>query len=114
MTQEKKRGGGDHRLRQFILCLILFGLVLAGRGLDLAPIQQVTAAVSRWVGADTDFQAVFARMGESFSRGEPAAQTIHTFLEDLLPGDRAGQGLENAVPSVDKAEEDQVGTSAPE
>ena len=77
--------GGARRLRQFIVCLLLFGLIAAGRGLDLAPVERAVETVTRWVGADTDFRAVFARMGESFSRGEPAAETFHTLWSGLLP-----------------------------
>lgn len=77
------------RLRQLLVCLVLFGLVFLGRGLDLAPVEQAAATVSRWVGADTDFQAVFAQMGEAFSRGEPAAETFHALWTGLLPGKEA-------------------------
>ena len=85
---EKKRtvsSAEKRRLRQFVVCLVLFGLIFAGRGLDLAPVERVTATISRWVGADTDFREVFARMGESFSRGEPAAETFHALWTGLLP-----------------------------
>lgn len=82
------------RLRQFVVCLALFGLVFAGRGLDLAPVERVTATISRWVGADTDFQAVFARMGESLSRGEPAAVTFRALWTGLLPEKESVEGTE--------------------
>ena len=84
--------GEKRRIRQLIVCLVLFGLVFAGRGLDLAPVERAAETVSRWVGADTDFQAVFARMGESFSRGEPAAETFHALWTGLLPGEDDREG----------------------
>ena len=77
--------GEKRRLRQFIVCLLLFGLILAGRGLDLAPVERAAAALSRIVERDTDFQAVFAQMGASFSRGEPAEETFRVLWEGLLP-----------------------------
>ena len=77
--------GEKRRLRQFIVCLLLFGLILAGRGLDLAPVERAAAAVSRVVDRDTDFQAVFAQMGASFSRGEPAEETFRALWKGLLP-----------------------------
>ena len=77
--------GEKRRLRQFIVCLLLFGLILAGRGLDLAPVERAAAAVSRIAERDTDFHAVFAQMGASFSRGEPAEETFRVLWKGLLP-----------------------------
>ena len=77
--------GEKRRLRQFIVCLLLFGLILAGRGLDLAPVERAAAAVSRIAERNTDFQAVFAQMGASFSRGEPAEETFRVLWKGLLP-----------------------------
>ena len=77
--------GEKRRLRQFIVCLLLFGLIRAGRGLDLAPVERAAAAVSRIAERDTDFQAVFAQMGASFSRGEPAEETFRVLWKGLLP-----------------------------
>ncbi len=77
--------GEKRRLRQFVVCLLLFGLILAGRGLDLAPVERAAAAVSRIAERDTDFQAVFAQMGASFSRGEPAEETFRVLWKGLLP-----------------------------
>lgn len=88
MSQNGKKSsppGEKRRLRQFIVCLLLFGLILAGRGLDLAPVERAASAVSRIVDRDTDFQAVFAEMGASFSRGEPAEETFRVLWEGLLP-----------------------------
>ena len=85
-TGKKQSSSGEkRRLRQFIVCLLLFGLILAGRGLDLAPVERAASAVSRVVERDTDFQAVFAQMGASFSRGEPAEETFRVLWKGLLP-----------------------------
>ena len=104
---EKKRtisSAEKRRLRQFVVCLVLFGLIFAGRGLDLAPVERVTAAVSRWVGADTDFKAVFAQMGESFSRGEPAAETFHALWTGLVPNTEKGGNEEELEDDGTEAE----------
>jgi hypothetical protein len=99
------------RLRQFIICLALFGLIFAGRGLDLAPVERVAATVSRWAGADTDFRAVFAQMGESLSRGEPAAETFHALWTGLLP-EKASQPEDGE--EAPAAEEETPGPETPE
>ena len=83
--KKQSSSGEKRRLRQLIVCLLLFGLILAGRGLDLAPVERAAAALSRIVERDTDFQAVFAQMGASFSRGEPAEETFRVLWEGLLP-----------------------------
>ncbi len=68
--------GERRRFRQLVACVLLFGVVFVGRGVDLGPLSRASSAVSELVRADTDFQAVFARMGESFSQGE-AVETFH-------------------------------------
>ena len=108
MIQEKKKtpaAGSRRRLRKFVVCLILFGLVLAGRGLDLAPVERAAAAVSRIVQRDTDFRAVFAQMGESFSRGEPAEETFRVLWQGLLPWDREDQAEEPEEAEPETVEE---------
>lgn len=104
-NQNREQNHGSRRLRQFIICLLLFGLVLAGRGLDLAPVEKAAETVSRWVGADTDFRAVFAGVGESFSRGEPAAETFRVLWTGLIPG-------KGETPPEEDAQKDGEGTAS--
>ena len=68
--KEPLSDGERRRLRQLVVCVLLFGVVFVGRGVDLGPLSRVSSTVSELVRSDTDFQAVFARMGESFSQGE--------------------------------------------
>ena len=96
--------GEKRRLRQFIACLLLFGLILAGRGLNLAPVERTASAVSRIVERDTDFQAVFAQMGASFSQGEPAEETFRILWKELLPWDEEeAETSEEAEPQTVEA-----------
>ena len=87
--KESLSPGEKRRLRQLLICLVLFGVVFVGRGMDLGPVSQLSATVGELVRADTDFQAVFARMGESFSKGEPAVETF-PLERDVFPGGNTG------------------------
>lgn len=88
--QEPLSAGEKRRLRQLVVCLILFALVFAGRGLHLGPLSQLSSAVGELVRADTDFQAVFAQVGESFSKGEPAVETFRSLWTGMFP-DQEGE-----------------------
>lgn len=74
--------GERRRLRQLIACVLLFGLVVLGRGAGWEPLAQAAEAVTALVRQDTDVQAVFARLGEDLAQGE----AVETF-----------QGMWNAV-----------------
>ena len=63
-------------MRQLIACVILFVLVLAGRGLELGPVSQLSEFVSQSVQTDAEFQAVFAQVGEAVSRKAPAVEAF--------------------------------------
>ena len=73
---EKKRKkkpmdpGEKRRLGQLVVCLVLFGMVFVGRGVDLEPVTRLTDQVVQLVRRDTDFQAVFAQVGQTVARGE--------------------------------------------
>ena len=73
----------QRRLRQLLLCLALFGAVFLGRGMDLGPVTELSQQVGQLVREDMDVQEVFARMGASFSQGEPAVETFRALWEDV-------------------------------
>lgn len=79
--------GEKRRLRQLMACLILFAVVFLGRGVNLGPVSQLSAAVGELVRSNTDFQAVFSQVGESFSKGEPAVETFRSLWSGLLETD---------------------------
>lgn len=82
-TRKKKEPlapGEKRRLRQLAACLVLFGIVFVGRGVDLTPITQLSSQVTQLVRQDTDFQAVFAQVGQTIAQGEE-------LLKDLVPGE---------------------------
>ena len=77
---------------------------------DLGPVSQLSATVGELVRADTDFQAVFARMGESFSKGEPAVETFRSlwsgmFSQEETPAQTPEKG---AAPEQPAAQEEQA------
>lgn len=86
--KKRKKGslspGEKRRLRQLMVCLILFAIVFLGRGVNLGPVSQFSSRVGALVRADTDFQAVFSQVGESFSRGEPAVETFRSLWSGLM------------------------------
>lgn len=86
--KKRKKGslspGEKRRLRQLMVCLILFAIVFLGRGVNLGPVSQFSSKVGALVRADTDFQAVFSQVGESFSKGEPAVETFRSLWSGLM------------------------------
>lgn len=90
--------GEKRLLGQLLVCLALFAAVFGGRGVDWEPVQRLTATVESWVQSDTDFQAVFARMGEAFSNGEPAAETFKALWDGVT-----GIGDKEALPPPGEA-----------
>ena len=62
--------GEKGRLRRLVVCLVLFGVVFVGRGVDLEPVTQLSQRAAQLVRQDTDFQAVFAQVGQKVAQGE--------------------------------------------
>lgn len=84
--------GEKRRLRQLVVCLVLFAAVFAGRGMDLGPVSRLSETVGELVEKNTDFQAVFSQVGESFSKGEPAVETFRSFWTGVFdPQDQTDQ-----------------------
>ena len=98
---KKKKGskltrGERRRVRQLVACLILFGVVFLGRGVNAAPFHQLSETVGTMVRSDTDFQQVFARMGQSFSEGEPAVETFRTLWSGIFTREEETEGQKQA------------------
>ena len=68
------------RLRRLVVCLVLFGIVFVGRGIDCKPVTELTDQVAGLIRQETDFQAVFAQVGKTVARGEE-------WLKDLAGAD---------------------------
>lgn len=99
--------GERRRLRQLVVCIVLFGVVFLGRGIDWAPVAQLSQTVGALIRADTDFQAVFAQMGESLSRGEPAVETFRSLWDGVFPQeDAARDPAAQPVPATEEGGED--------
>ncbi len=79
--------GERRRLRQLIACLFIFGVVFAGRGINLRPISELGERIGGMVQTDTDFQAVFAHAEQSFSEGESAVEAFCSFFSDFFKGE---------------------------
>ena len=102
--------GERRRLRQLVICLVLFAAVFAGRGMDLGPVSRLSAVVGDLVGRDTDFQAVFAQVGESFSKGEPAVETFRSlWSEAFAPQEADKEEPEEETPAQTPAADTQTG-----
>ena len=101
--------GERRRLRQLVICLVLFAAVFAGRGMDLGPVSRLSAVVGDLVGRDTDFQAVFAQVGESFSKGEPAVETFRSlWSETFAPQEADKEEPEEETPAQTPAADTQT------
>ena len=75
-----------------------------GRGTDFGPLAQLSSTVGELVRADTDFQAVFAQMGESFSKGEPAVETFRSLWDGVFPTEET-DGVSEQAESQDPGAE---------
>ena len=89
--------GEKRRLRQLVVCLVLFGAVFLGRGTDFGPLAQLSSTVGELVRADTDFQAVF-------SKGEPAVETFRSLWDGVFPTEETDGASEQTEPQDPGAE----------
>ena len=89
--------GEKRRLRQLMACLILFGIVFLGRGVNLGPVSQFSSRVGALV-----------QVGEAFSRGEPAVETFRSLWSGLMepeaptsaPGEEAQPDSPGSAPQT--------------
>ena len=111
--EEKLSPGEKRRLRQLLVCLALFGAVFLGRGMDLGPVSDLSEQVGQLVREDMDVQEVFARMGESFSQGEPAAETFRALWDGVTHWGEPEADAETGQEQKGEADADAAGPAAP-
>jgi len=88
------------RITQLVVCLALFFAVFIGKGIFPERIADLREQVLGLLRGDTDFQAVFADLGQSISKGEPMLDTLGDAWSQMLGGEEAktgGTAGENAL-----------------
>lgn len=76
----RKKGGRSNRpLVQLVISLILFGVVLAGRGLLPERMEQASGLLRQALNRNTDFAAAFSRVGDAIGNGESVLDTLGDF-----------------------------------
>lgn len=88
------------RITQLVVCLVLFLAVFIGKGIFPERIADLREQVLGLLRGDTDFQAVFADLGQSISKGEPMLDTLGDAWSQMLGGEEAktgGTAGENAL-----------------
>ena len=88
--------GEKRRLRQLVVCLVLFGAVFLGPGTDFGHLAQLSSTVGELVRA--------AQMGESFSKGEPAVETFRSLWDGVFPTEET-DGVSEQAESQDPGAE---------
>lgn len=64
------------RLLQLAVCVILFGVVLVGKGVFPQRMEEAGTRILELIHADTDFQAVFSRLGERIEGSGPVGEGL--------------------------------------
>ena len=88
------------RITQLVVCLALFLAVFIGKGIFPERIAALREQVLGLLRGDTDFQAVFADLGQSISKGEPMLDTLGDAWSQMLGREEAkpsGAAGENAL-----------------
>lgn len=88
------------RITQLVVCLALFLAVFIGKGVFPERINALREQVLGLLRGDTDFQAVFADLGQSISKGEPVLETLGDAWNQMLGGEESkpgGTAGENAL-----------------
>ena len=81
------------RLAQLLICMVLFGVMLVGRGLPSGHLLSLSESVGELVHRNTDFRSAFAKVGESVSDGEPFVQTFGVLWSEVFgAGSTEGEG----------------------
>lgn len=74
------------RVIQLTVCLVLFLAVFIGKGVFPERIASLRNQVLTLLRGDTDFEAVFADLGQSISDGKPMAETLGGLWTEVLGG----------------------------
>lgn len=74
------------RIIQLTVCLALFLAVFIGKGVFPERIAGLRTQVLTLLRGDTDFEAVFADLGQSISDGKPMAETLGGLWTEVLGG----------------------------
>lgn len=80
------------RITQLVVCLALFLAVFIGKGVFPERIAALREQVLGLLRGDTDFQTVFADLGQSISKGEPVLETLGNAWTQMLGGEEAKTG----------------------
>ncbi len=77
------------RLIQLGVCVLLFLVVFAGKGMFPQQMGNLRENLTQIMGTDTDFRAAFASLGRSISQGEPVLNTLGELCVEVFGGARA-------------------------
>jgi len=79
----------QRRLAQLAVCIVLFLVVLIGKGVFPEQLAETRSKLTAILGMDTDFQAAFSNFGHAISEGEPILETLGGFWTDIFGGGKA-------------------------
>lgn len=83
---ERERRG----LLQLLVCLTLFLAVFLGRGVFPSQTRQWRSDLLEVIRRDTDFQAVFTRLGKAVAEEAPVLETLDQLWLEVFGGERQG------------------------
>ena len=97
------------RAIQLIVCLILFAVVFAGRGITIGKVGQIGDVLAGIVDANTDFRVAFDKVGQSVSEGEPVTETFGVLWSEVFGGGKTGE--QDQAQQTQSTQNDETGQS---